>query len=207
MRISVLKGSVVRALALAVALSACGAGSAFSPSDQESEPAAAPQFAKQVAGAAAASPTYSSYSASLLPSTSHGSLDELIQHLTTLLPCSPEMYRSTSATIGSKGGTVVIGSHRLLIPMGALTNDVKITGEVVTGRVNSVRLSPHGLEFAKPVTLIMSYSNCNQIVAPKAIVYTDEQLAVLKKLKSADAPKAFEVAAPLDHFSRYAIAW
>ena len=44
-----------------------------------------------------------------------------------------------------EGGTITVGSHRLVIPRGALERKVQITAEQSTGRVNSVRFSPEGL--------------------------------------------------------------
>jgi hypothetical protein len=78
---------------------------------------------------------------------------------------------------------------------------------VVSGLVNSVRLHPHGLEFARPAVLVMGYDNCRGILAPKKIAYTNELLEILEVLRSLDRPGAAQVEARIDHFSRYAVAW
>jgi hypothetical protein len=74
------------------------------------------------------------------------------------------------------------------------------------GRTNSVRFSPE-LEFAKSAKLTMSYKNCLIVLLPKKIVYTDENLNILDVLRSLDLFNKRTVSAPIDHFSRYALAY
>jgi hypothetical protein len=124
-----------------------------------------------------------------------------------LLQCSPLPASTHSASIGSRGGSLRIGPHTLVVPKGALSRNVTITGEVVSGNVNSVRMQPEGLRFQKSATLTMSYSNCTGILSPKKIVYTDELLNLLQILSSTDLPRSKSVKANLEHFSRYAIAY
>jgi hypothetical protein len=124
-----------------------------------------------------------------------------------LLSCSAQPYAVTSQTIGSAGGTIVVGTHRLVIPAGALPSPVRVTAEQVTGRVNSVRFKPEGLKFAKPATLTLSYANCSPLLLLKRVVYTDELLSILELLPSIDDLRTRTVSAPIRHFSRYAVAW
>jgi hypothetical protein len=71
-----------------------------------------------------------------------------------------------------------------------------------------VRFSPEGLRFEKPATLTMTYDNCALVLLQKKIVYTDEKLKILEVLKaSLDLFKSKSVTAPIDHFSRYAVAY
>lgn len=135
--------------------------------------------------------------------TATSTLDDLVH----LLTCSALPQARATKTIGPRGGTIWFGSNRLEIPRGALRSNVRITAEQVSGPVNSVRFSPEGLHFAQSATLTMSYDNCRNVRAPKQIVYTDESLNVLEILKSRDQHRGESVSAPLDHFSRYAIAW
>ena len=131
---------------------------------------------------------------------------ELVDATLQLLTCSSQPYVKTSKEIGRAGGTIVVGDHHLVIPRGALKRTVTITAEQMSGRVNSVRFSPEGLEFEKSATLTMSYSNCVELLAPKQIVYTDEGLSILELLKSRDTSRRETVTVPVDHFSRYAVA-
>ena len=127
--------------------------------------------------------------------------------VTDLLTCSPLPYDSDTETIGPEGGIITVGKHSLFIPRGALSQPVKITAEQMRGSTNSVRFSPEGLRFAKPAALTMSYKNCALNLLRKKIVYTDERLSILELLFSVDYPKYDYVTSPIDHFSRYAVAY
>ena len=70
-----------------------------------------------------------------------------------------------------------------------------------------MRLSPEGLTFAVPAELTMSYENCTEVMLPKRIAYTTELLKVLELLPSRDKVQSRAVTSPLDHFSRYAVAY
>lgn len=127
---------------------------------------------------------------------------------TDLLTCSPQPYKSVTQTIGPAGGTIVIGKHRLVIPKGALKAKTTITAEQVRGSTNSLRFSPEGLRFETPALLTISYDNCLVTLLKKNIVYTSESLSILELLtKSKDFPKYDYVTSPIDHFSRYAVAY
>jgi len=136
-----------------------------------------------------------------------GSTVDGVLSVTDLLVCKTQPYAVTTKTIGSDGGTIVVGSHSLVIPRGALRNKTTITAEQVSGRTNSLRFSPEGLRFEKPADLTMSYKNCVLVLLPKKIVYTDENLSILEVLRSLDLFQKRTVSAPIDHFSRYAVAF
>jgi hypothetical protein len=127
--------------------------------------------------------------------------------LTDLLVCSSQPYDIEKKTIGSDGGTINVGSHTLVIPRGALKRRTTITAEQIPGRTNSLRFSPEGLQFEKPASLTMTYKNCLVVLLKKHIVYTDEKLKILEVLRSLDLFGKKSVTAPIDHFSRYAIAY
>src|SRR5262245_45001952 len=133
-----------------------------------------------------------------------GSVDAL------LLNCVPLPYSSSSAVIGSGGGTLVIGPHVLVVAPNALSQPVTITGEVVPGNVNSVRCSPEGLHFnGSGTALTLSYSNCSGLgmLLPKRVAYTSELLSILELLNSVDLSGQKKVVGELKHFSRYAVAY
>jgi hypothetical protein len=125
----------------------------------------------------------------------------------TLLACQEQPYVVTYETIGPMGGTITVGKHSLVIPKGALRENVRIKAEQMRGSTNSVRFSPEGLKFEQRAVLALNYENCQNIGVPKAVVYTTEKLDVLEILRSLDLFKARTVAAPIDHFSRYAVAF
>jgi len=135
-----------------------------------------------------------------------GTLSKVLS-ITDLLTCSSLAYATTTRTIGRDGGVVNVGQYSLRIPAGALKTNVQIRAEQVSGKVNSVRFSPEGLKFASPATLTMGYKNCSLVLLPKRIVYTSELLKVLDILRSVDLFGSKTVTAPIDHFSRYAVAY
>jgi hypothetical protein len=124
-----------------------------------------------------------------------------------LLSCSPQAYASRTQAVGINGGTIYVGTHRLVIPAGALSRTYTIRAEQVTGRVNSVRFSPEGLRFARPAKLTLSYANCSPLLLLKRIVYTNELLGILELIPSLDNIRTKTVTGDIRHFSRYAVAW
>jgi hypothetical protein len=124
-----------------------------------------------------------------------------------LLQCNPQRYVSVTKVVGPKGAKIKVGTHSLEIPAGALSQDVTIVAEQVTDATNSVRFSPEGLTFAQPAMLTMGYDNCVSNSAPKSIVYTTERLNILEQLKSDDKAQTKTVTSPIEHFSRYAVAY
>jgi hypothetical protein len=127
--------------------------------------------------------------------------------VTDLLTCSQQQYAVTEQVVGPKGGTIKVGSHSLNIPQGALTKNVTIKAEQMPGSTNSVRFSPEGLRFTEPAQLTLSYQNCLLVLLPKHIVYTTEKLKILEVLRTLDLFQKKSASAPIDHFSRYAVAY
>lgn len=127
--------------------------------------------------------------------------------VTGLLTCSEQQYAVTYQTVGSQGGTIKVGKHSLVIPKGALRQNVRIKAEQLRGPTNSVRFSPEGLQFQKQAVLSLNYQNCQNVEVPKAVVYTTEKLKVLEILRSLDLLRLRIISAPIDHFSRYAVAF
>jgi hypothetical protein len=145
------------------------------------------------------------------PSPSFGIINDFVTGtvfaVQNLLTCSRQPYAVTMETIGPSGGIIVVGSHRLVIPENALSQNVTITAEQVRGSTNSVRFRPEGLRFDQPAQLTMSYENCSIVLLQKKIVFTTEQLKILEVLRSLDLFVSKTVTAPIDHFSRYAVAY
>jgi hypothetical protein len=130
-----------------------------------------------------------------------------VPQMPELLVCEAQPYAVAEKTVGPDGGSLRIGRHRLEIPGGALASQVRITGEQVSGSVNSVRLSPEGLHFAKPARLTLSYDNCASVRLLKRVAYTSELFKILEVPPSEDYPKYEYVTGEIDHFSRYAVAY
>jgi hypothetical protein len=126
-----------------------------------------------------------------------------------LVACPKQDYDRTVQTVGTNGGTIYVGDHKLVIPRGALTRNVTITAEAPADFVASVKLEPHGLQFAKPAKLTLDYSSCPlaRLDLFKHIAYTTDLLAILDLLDSQDNILTAKISTELDHFSRYAVAW
>lgn len=131
-----------------------------------------------------------------------------------LLTCQPQPFASNTALIGPNGGTLTLGSHKLVIPQGALRSTVRITGQVPRDTVNSVRLLPEGLQFSKPAQLTLAYDNCGLLGLgalldrrEKRVAYTTEDLRIITFVRSSDDSRRKKVTGYLDHFSRYAVGW
>ena len=144
--------------------------------------------------------------AALIASTVSSTLSSTLSSL-ELLTCQSLPYATATATVGREGGMIRVGKSTLVVPPGALASPVTIKAEQMPGSTNSIRFSPAGLKFARSARLTMSYDNCLLALPTKRIVYTSEGLKVLELLKSLDLRLARAVSAPIDHFSRYAIAY
>lgn len=136
-----------------------------------------------------------------------GTLVGTLGKVTDLLTCSPQPYAVTTKTIGPDGGVIIVGTHALVIPENSLKENTTITAEQIRGSTNSVRFSPEGLRFQKRAVLTMNYENCALVLLQKKIVFTTEDLQILEVLKSLDLFRTKTVTAPIDHFSRYALAY
>jgi hypothetical protein len=126
-----------------------------------------------------------------------------------LLSCEPREYTGDAEVIGPDGGSIVLGSHRLTIPKGALDHEVLISGKAPISTLVEVELEPHGLTFARPAELSLDYSGCLQPPewAKVFMVYLDAQEQVLEVTISRDKKGIKEVVGDLEHFSRYSLAW
>ncbi|HVX38667.1 MAG TPA: hypothetical protein VHB25_03755 [Gemmatimonadaceae bacterium] len=121
----------------------------------------------------------------------------------TRLACDVPSTLTNSAVIGAKGGELDIGPHRLIIPPGALTHDTLISGTIPAGSSIEIHFEPHGLQFLKPAGLQLDVSSCSNV---PDVVYLDEtEGTVLERIKAVFSNWWHTVAAPLDHFSTYAM--
>lgn len=129
-----------------------------------------------------------------------------------LMECAPLPAASTTRLIGPAGGTIAVGPHRLVIPPRALRRSVSITASVLPDSSASLQFAPEGLTFAANARpwLELSYAHCNLLLGallPKRVAYVRDDLTLIEALRSFDLPLTRKVYSPLDHFSRYAVAW
>lgn len=122
--------------------------------------------------------------------------------------CEPLQYVATVKIIGADGGTLDFGPHSLRIPPGAVLEPTVITAEGPTALRVEARLSPHGLRFARPATLVLGRRHCEgNAVRTHRIVYLGTGASVLEWMPSDDDAGEGEVRTRIAHFSAYAVAY
>lgn len=123
----------------------------------------------------------------------------------SIVYCEPLQYTGDVKIMGPEGGEISIGPHKLWVPAGALETHTVITGEMAVSLAVSVKLSPHGTQFLRPVTLQLNYKHCSQPDdLTRRVAYTDEQLNVLEWQSSLDSSEGI-VNGYLWHFSQYTV--
>jgi hypothetical protein len=134
-------------------------------------------------------------------------LDNTVGSLLGLLTCSPQDQLKAGKYIGPLGGSITVGDHKLVVPMGALSQTVYITATQQSGTIAEIDFQPHGLKFAKPASLSMSYSSCSPTSGSKqSIVYLNDSNQIIETPPSVDNTTSDAVTAAIGHFSGYAIA-
>jgi hypothetical protein len=165
----------------AVALTACAGGDSTAPTIRDP---------RDAANASLSSPSLPDLSARKAPQP---------------LTCSVPTDLTGTAVIGTSGGTLHVGAHRLIVPPGALKQTVTISGLVPHGTSVQMHLFPEGLEFRKTATLILDLTGC---VAPPPAVFVDylnPNGQVLQRIQTFFATWFNFIAAPIEHFSIYAL--
>lgn len=121
----------------------------------------------------------------------------------TPINCVPKVEAAGSALIGPAGGILRIGTHRLIVPAGALTEKVFISGTVPAGKPFEIDLQPHGLQFRKAAGLILDASSCTNV---PTIVYLIDQYTQGPPIPAFYSNWWKAIACPIWHFSGYMIA-
>ena len=135
--------------------------------------------------------------------------DDGVRDEDEMLSCAPSRRLATTKTIGPAGGTIRVGTHKLVIPPLALASNVEITATQVAGSRVQVEFQPHGLTFARDAKLVLSYEHCSVPENyPLDIVYINDTTGVeiLRTLFS-EGDEGARVKAQLEHFSNYAVAY
>ena len=114
----------------------------------------------------------------------------------------------SSADIGPSGGVIAAGRNRLVVPPGALTETVHITATDPYPDRAFVSFEPEGLVFKKPASLVLDVDHCDLKAAGQLyIVYIDDAEQIVERIEAQYNKKLRAVAAPINHFSGYAVAW
>lgn len=119
------------------------------------------------------------------------------------LPRGPEVAR---ATIGPNGGVLRVGSSFLFVPRGALAQNTVIEGSVAAGDLSAIHFQPSGLVFSRPARLLLDAGGCTLPAStPPAILYLAPEGSVAERISATYYKLWGWVAAPISHFSQYAI--
>ena len=110
-----------------------------------------------------------------------------------------------SQLIGPGGGQIVVGRARLIIPPGALTAPTLVTGTALPGDYPIVSFEPSGLEFKKPAGLQFDVTGCEPTDAVPNIVYLNYAGEITERIEAVYSNIWHTVAAPVRHFSNYAL--
>lgn len=122
-----------------------------------------------------------------------------------LLACARREARTNSAVIGPSGGTLFVGANRLVVPAGALTEPTLITGTVPADTIAAIHFEPQGLQFRKPAGLVLDAEGCRRPGDHPNVLYLDDSSNVLERIEAVYSSWWRTVAAPITHFSVYAI--
>ena len=123
-----------------------------------------------------------------------------------LFRCESPNFGSVTKTVGKEGGVIAVGPHGIVIPPGALSAPTTITASAPAGNNVRVDFAPHGLRFAKPVALNLSYRHCVLPPLLPRIVYVDGKLRILELIPSLNSTLTRSVTGKIDHFSGYMLA-
>jgi hypothetical protein len=120
--------------------------------------------------------------------------------------CGPQLWAGTTAIVGPEGGTLNAGPHSLRIPRGALSQYTVVTLEAPASNYLEVRLSPHGLQFLEPPTLVLSYAHCAFApMAPYRLAFVDGSGDVLELPGSHDDSRNAALLGWIRRISRHAV--
>ena len=122
-----------------------------------------------------------------------------------LLACSRREQRFGMAIIGPSGGTLTIGRDRLIVPAGALLAPTFITATIPADTIASIHFEPEGLQFKKPAGLVLDAEGCSALSEHPSILYLDDDGNILERIDATFSNWWHTVAAPINHFSVYAI--
>jgi hypothetical protein len=125
-----------------------------------------------------------------------------------LVSCVARKRESSTALIGPRGGVLHFGESRLIVLPGALNETVRISATPRGDASATVDFKPEGLRFNKPAALVLNVSGCDAPAdAVPSVVYLGTDGEILETIVATFDRRWKEVAAPIVHFSGYAIAF
>lgn len=121
----------------------------------------------------------------------------------------PSTLVTASSAIGSAGGTLSAGGHRLHLPPGAVQGSVPFTLHRHRSAYGLVQVLPAGQRFSSHATLTLSYAHCRsgpgEGMRPAIFRWEPQRGAWVEVESSRHDPEARTVTAPVPHLTGYAI--
>jgi hypothetical protein len=121
----------------------------------------------------------------------------------------PSTLVTASSAMGSQGGTLSAGGHRLHLPPGAVQGTVPFTLHRHRSGYGLVQVLPAGQQFSSPATLTLSYAHCRggprDGLRAAIFRWEPQRDAWVEVDSSRHDPEARTVTAPIPHLTGYAI--
>ena len=131
-----------------------------------------------------------------------------------LLYCPSSETQTTSAVIGSLGGTLSLLGTSVTIPGGALLGDTEVDLTLPAGQYMEVDLSVNNgqhISFLQPVVVTIDYSRCNRwstLFKALSVWNIDQDTkALLENMGGVDNKLTQSITFVTPHFSGFAIAY
>lgn len=145
--------------------------------------------------------------------TASASLSSTLDDTTSgwqLLQCEGGVTQSTSATIGTSGGTLALSSSWTTIPSGAVGTTQTFQASTLTGDLVGVDVHAVGqtsYRFRQPITITIDYSRCGNVQGPLRVWYIDPVThALLEDMGGVNDTFLKTISFTTTHLSIYAVA-
>lgn len=128
----------------------------------------------------------------------------------TLLVCPNDREIRETATIGPEGGALKLGENSLVLPEGAIEEEVRFTARLLADRSLKLSLEANDqptYKFARPATLTLSFGRCEAPSEPQRVrVYKiDEKGTIVEDLGGEVDVRARTVTTKLETLSIYTL--
>jgi hypothetical protein len=129
-----------------------------------------------------------------------------------LLRCPNREPQRVESAIGREGGTIELAGHRLELPPGAVTDEVKFTLSLAVDEYLRLDIQASGADwykFALPVNLFLSWAKCEATPDDRAQIYKIDPKTgeVIQELGGRLNREEQGIITSLRTLSRYTIGW
>jgi hypothetical protein len=126
----------------------------------------------------------------------------------TFLTCPNSQQLQETVTITKEGGAVKVGGHSLMIPPGAVAEEVRFTATLLADKTLKLKLEANGkdtYQFLQPAMLALSFGRCEAPADPSRLrIYKiDERGTIIQDLGGEVNRESRTVTATLKTLSIY----